>query len=323
LPLESLIEMLGTRGDRLLNAAEILKKRGDLEKVPASTWVRLLQSRMNGALRPALLELLEQPGVDLSGLTPKDLLELVCSNWQPVAWFGWNQLLLRYHQNPKEFEHASWKLLDLLRCPHGPLRQVMVGWLRETFAAGGVPAGWVYTFFQSIYADAREVAWEWFRADPVLRVDEHLWGWLVRHQDPGLRQRFLDFLEDFQNGQPRSLSEHRPLDEHTLAVLRARVLLTIHRGWGQFGRLVDQLRSRLEEERPDEAESLLCLLAEILRGPRGRIGGPWSGNPSQRLALAAVVQYVARHPDMQPVLAWELPGLQLLAPDRAAGQSVS
>jgi hypothetical protein len=229
-------------------------------------------------------------------VTLEQAVGLAASRPLPAAWLGLTWLQKKTLASAADCQ----VVLRLTEAQAEPLRPEIGRWVRDVLAASPhFQADWVLEFLDSRHADVRAEGWQWLQADERVRDDVTVWRKLLESPYDDVRLLLVAALEE-RVGRRGPAVEADRLDEELLRFLWASVLLNIHRGGKSKPVVVRQLSRRLERQ-PEEAPTLLPILAVALRSVRG---------PEWRAGLAAVVQVSERRPELRPLVRALFPELK-------------
>ena len=297
LPLEELLGLLAHEDAEVVAlAAESLRQAPGLTDLSLERWLALLETPNPAALE-ILCELITKH-VAPEKVTLEQAAQLALRRPLPIVRLGFTLL-----QNKRAESEADCRaLLALTESEAEPVRPQMVRWVRRQLS--GSPhfdIGWVLEYLDSRYADVRAEGWAWFQEEPALRDNVDLWRKLLESPYDDVRLWLVADLEALVGKPGRTCADHAALNPELLRFLWATVLLNIHRGNRSKPLVVQQVVRRLER-RPEEAPSLLPILAVALRSIR---------SPEWRAGLAGLVQLLERNPQLETAVTTSFPELQL------------
>jgi hypothetical protein len=181
--------------------------------------------------------------------------------------------------------------LPLVQAECAAVRPELLAWLRKHLErGGGVLAEWLTEVLDSKHADVRAAGWAWLNESP-LKDDPAIWHRLIESPYDDIRGPLIESLAQRADG----------ADADTVRLLWATVLLNVVRGGRHKPGVVARVVARMLTH-PDEADSLMPLLAVAVRSLRG---------PEFRTGLAGVVALVEHKPDLLPVVRQRFPELVL------------
>jgi hypothetical protein len=298
LPLAELLALLGHEDAEVVAlGAEALRGATGLERVSLDQWLHLLETP-----NPAVLEILCQ--LMVTHLRPEQVtleqaVALARRRSLPVARLGFTWLRAKVPATEADCR----ALLGLAEAEAEPLRPELVRWARGVLSAlPHFQATWVLEYLDSRHAEVRAEGWAWFGDEPRARDDVELWRRLLESPYDDVCLRLVADLEDRVARHERMPADHTRLDPDLVRSLWASVLLNIHRGGRTKPVVVGQIVRRLER-RPEEAVTLLPVLAVALRSVRG---------PEWRAGLAGVVQLVERNAALAGPVRQAFPELKLV-----------
>jgi hypothetical protein len=277
-------------------AAEALRQSQAAASLAPDEWLALLD-RANPQTLDVLCDTLTAR-IDPARVGFSEALRLAASRPVTVARLGLTWLQTK---QPATLDECR-AVLGLAEAEAAPVRPELVRWARTVLSASPhFEVGWVLEFLDSRHADVRVEGWSWFQDEPRAHEDVTLWQPLLESPYDDLRLRLVTVLEDVvRRGQALPIDQAR-LDAGLVRFLWASVLLNVHRGNRAKPLVVRQMVRRLERH-PEEAGSLLPILAVALRSVRG---------PEWRAGLAGVVQLVERYPEAAPAVRAAFPELQI------------
>ena len=270
--------------------AELLEHSLELDKLPVSAWLDLLNVRSPMVLE-TICRLMSQH-VRAERVDLPQSVHLACARPVPVARLGMN--LLRDREIRTEEDRESIARLADAKCASAgeEMAQWALSHLGREDAYGVERVG---RFFDSLLHETREGAWGWLAPDSRGWNDPELWSRLVETPYDDVRLRLVRALEQ-RTRAPKLGNEH-------LSTVWCAVLLGIHRG-GRHKLIALHQISRTIREHPEAAELLLPVLAVAIRSVRP---------PEARAGLAAVVAAVEARPQLTSVVARVLPELEFVA----------
>jgi hypothetical protein len=288
-PLEQVLSLLEDPDTAVQQfACECLKLSGSLSSLPLQTWLELINIDQP-ELQAQLTEIFREQ-VPVEQLALADCVELACAVAVPVARLGWNYLRQRHIEPARDKPELT--RLTKLRC--GSLGHEVTTWLLEHYARGDQYDREVLSLCcDSLVPEVRVAAWDFLVQSEPARDDALLYARLVESPHDDLRLRLIDELQ--------RKSELPGLSGQTLTPLWATVLLGVQRGNRQKPKAAAQLAAAIVEQ-PTKAAALLPVLLVAVRSLRG---------PEMRAGLAAVMQTLERCPELQPIVAEQLPELVL------------
>ena len=277
-----------------LFGAELLEKSSELDKLPVTTWLELLETR-----NPTALETITQlmaRHVRADRLDLEQCVTLACAKPVPVARLGFGFLRDREIRLARDLEIIA-GLADA-RCA-GIGRELARWALDRLGSADGYDVDRVARFFDSLVREVREGAWDWLGPTSRGWTDAALWSRLLETPYDDVRLHVVAALTR------RATAPH--VDTRQLPSLWCAVLLGIHRGGRHKLTALRQISDAVRDH-PESAEQLLPVLAVAIRSVRA---------PEARSGLAAVVGAVEARPELAGLVAQHLPELDLF-PQEAA-----
>jgi hypothetical protein len=275
-------------------AGEVLRELPDLTVLGVDRLLRLVEDPSPETIDVVCELFAERLGPER--VTLEQAARLAASRPLTAARLGF--LWLRAKAPATEGECRA--LLALAEAQAEPLRPEMVQWARGVLSASPhFQPAWVLDFLDSRHADVRAEGWQWLEADERVRDNVEVWRKLFESPYDDVRLKIVAVLEKRASGAGRIESDR--LDDELLRFVWASVLLNVQRGGRTKPLVVSQLVRRLER-RPDEARSLLPILAVALRSVRG---------PEWRAGLTAVVTLAERRHELRPVVAEVFPELKM------------
>jgi hypothetical protein len=274
-------------------AAGLLETLPGLDHWPISAWLQLLETRSVTALG-TICQVMRQR-VNPSRLNLEQCVALACARATPVARLGLAWLEGRTVSGGQD--RASLARLAGAQCE-------AVGAAAARFALAIVGSRESYRmedvspFFDSLNPQVRRGAWEWLTPDSAGYGDAHLWVRLLETPYDDVRLRLIEEL----NRRTRETAGPLLLRREDLSQVWATVLLNVHRGGRAKLTALRQI-SQAIAERPERAERLIPVLAVAIRSVRP---------PEVRAGLAALLSAVAARPELQGMLAQQIPELHLL-----------
>jgi hypothetical protein len=273
--------------------AGLLGTLSGIESWPISTWLRLLETKSMTALATICQAMNER--VKPERLSIVQCVDLACARATPVARLGLSWLKARTAS--VEQDRGAIARLSEAQCE-------AVGADIAAYALSmlGTPAAYraqeVVAFFDSLNAQVRRGAWEWLGPQSPGYDDATLWSRLLETPYDDVRLRLVDELEKRtqQVGGPTALAKQ------DLTAVWTTVLLGVHRGGRSKLKALRQISQAMAEQ-PQRAESLLPVLVVAIRSVR---------LPEARAGLAAILSAVAARPELESMLACDLPELRLL-----------
>lgn len=257
-----------------------------LEKLPLSTWLKLLDTRSLTALATLGAAFLRH--VSPERLSLEQIIRLALAQPVPVARLGRD--LLSTRQLTDADLPALADLADA-RCPS--LAGELATWaLSRIGTAGHYSADTASRFFDSLQSATRDAAWAWLLTPSAGYDDPVLWSRLSETPFEDLRLKLVDHLAE--------RTGHSRLGADALAPIWCAVLLGVHRGGRQKLKAVRDIAETVSRE-PDRADSLLPILRVAVRSVRG---------PEMRAGLAAVMTLLDRQPQLAGAVRNALPELQ-------------
>lgn len=285
--------------------AELFESQSGNEKLPVSTWLRLLGTRNVTVLATLCAAFARH--VSAERLTLAQCLELAMARPVPVARLGFQLLQGRSFATA---ELPSLIVLAEARC--ASLAAELATWaLARVGAREHYELEAVSRFFDSISQPTRDAAWAWLTAGAVNPStsnadarsagydDPVLWSRLAETPFDDLRLKIVDHL---------ALRLETPaLSVDQLAPVWCAVLLGVHRGGRQKLKAVRELAEAIARE-PETAARLLPVLVVAVRSVRG---------PEMRAGLSAVMTLIARRPELSAMVKARLPELSFQAEEEA------
>jgi hypothetical protein len=296
--LDELLILLGHDDQDLAAfAAELIPEAKGLESLGVVRWLDVVEKAS-----PAALEVivgLMQRHLNRGELTLEQIVRLTASRPLPLAQVG-----LEWLKSCAPTSDADRRaLLSLTEAECELLRPAIVRLVREVLTAkSDFESSWLVEFLDSRHAEVRGEGMAWFREEPRARDEVSLWRSLLESPYDDVRLFLISELESRLAG--RDLDRLASVDEgpDALRLLWASMLLNIHRGSRAKPTVVRQV-VRWIQRRPQDADSLLPLLAVAMRSGRG---------PERRAGLAAVAALLERRPDTISQVSATLPELKLL-----------
>ncbi|MGC3967917.1 MAG: hypothetical protein QM775_11270 [Pirellulales bacterium] len=231
--------------------------------------------------------------LDLAGC-----LRLATSKAVPIARLGLKFLEAKKVTAPEE--RSSLRSLADARCEAVGAELLAWAW-PIAVGADHYDRDVVTAWIDSLNESFRNAAWSHLTAARVTLDDPVLWSRLLETPFEDLRFHILRHLE------ARRFLPGASGDD--VAPLWTSVLLGVHRGGRSKPVAVRQLCAAVERK-PESVERLLPVLRAACRSIRG---------PERRAALAAVAGLVARVPELEPIVARDLPELVFSQPAAAVG----
>jgi hypothetical protein len=267
-------------------AAELLRNARDIHLLPIADWLELLAIETPTALD--IVCQLVAKHVSPSRLSLADCVALGCQRPAPVAELG-----LTWARSKRIAGEADLLAILAFAKAESPLvRDQAVLWVTEVLGKSlETKPAHVRELLDSRHSDVRGRAMTLISADPRFRDAQVLWLALTESPYDDVRAYLVRHLEDRGAAVP----------EGSLRQLWATVLLGVHRGSRSKRRALTQIAAKIAGT-PDQAESLLPLLAIALRSVRP---------PERRAALAAVAAAAARAPSLIQALARTLPEIRI------------
>jgi hypothetical protein len=286
-PLESVLILLEHHDPQVQQfGCECLERSNSLGQLPLKTWLELINIDQP-ELQAQLTELFRKH-VPVDKLSLADCVELALAPAVPVARLGWNYL--RQRRIEAERDKPQLTRLTKLRC--GALAREVTGWLLGHYARGENYDREVLSLCcDSLVPEMRVAAWDFLVQTTPARDDAVLYARLAESPHDDLRLRLIDELQ--------RKAELPGLSEQALTPLWATVLLGVQRGNRQKPKAAAQLAAAMVKQ-PTQATELLPVLIVAVRSLRG---------PEMRAGLAALMQVLERCPDLQPIVAAQLPEL--------------
>jgi hypothetical protein len=307
---EDLLALLDHADERVQQfGAELFEARTDNDRLPITTWLRLLGTRNLTALATLCAAFARH--VSGERLTLAQCLDLAQARPVPVARLGFG--FLKTRAIPASDLPALTALADA-RCD--AVAAELATWaLARVGAHEHHAVEPVSRFFDSLNPTTRAAAWAWLITDaetrgektdasaspsrPAAYDDPVLWSRLAETPFDDLKLKLIDHLA-LRLKTPALTTEH-------LAPLWCAVLLGVHRGGRQKLKAVRELAEAIAgapDAVPDAvaatAARLLPVLAVAVRSVRG---------PEMRAGLAAVMTLVARRPELAGAVRTRLPEL--------------
>jgi hypothetical protein len=299
LRIDELLTLLGHQDpDVVAFAAELVREAKGLEALGVERWLEVVETASPAALE-VVVDLMRQH-VNAERLSLEQIVRLTACRPLPVARLGLEWAKTRVPRDGAERR----TLLSLTEAECEPLRPAIVRLVRDRLTATSqFEPSWVLEFVDSRHAEVRAEGTAWFRAEPRARDAVTLLRCLLESPHDDVRLFLISELESRVAGQDvERIASLGATGPEALRLLWASVLLNIHRGSRIKPRAVRQVVSWIER-RPEDAESLLPLLAVALRSARG---------PERRAGLAAVAELVARRPQTVSLVNATIPELKLL-----------
>lgn len=298
-PLMTLEYLLGLldRGDPevVARAVEWLEGIDGIGSVDPERWLALLDMEDPTAVDAICTLMVRHLRPDRLGLA--EAVRLASRRPVPVARLG---LEILRTKTPRTAEDCV-ALLGLVEAESEPVRPDLLRWARGVLSASEhFRSDWVLEFLDSRHTDARAEGWAWLRDEPRAGDDPTIWRRLSESPYDDVRLPLVSELERRLAGRAPSWDGPGPLDPERLRLLWATVLANIHRGSRAKPLVVRQVLKRLRSH-PEESPLLLPVLAVAVRSGRG---------PEWRAGLAAVVQLVARRPEVEPAVRSAFPELR-------------
>ncbi len=289
---ELLVQLLDSADEEVQQfAAQLL---GSLEQAahwPIEFWLRLLETKDPAAI--ALICEAMQKHVRGDRLNLEQCLSLATARATPVAKLG--LALLKERKFATAAERGLLIRIAAAKC--GALGQDLATW---TLSVVGTAATYdrevVLALLDSLLTEIRAGAWNWLQAGPPIPEDPVLWCRLLETPYEKLRLALVDRLQH-KASLPGASS-------HDLAPVWAAVLAGVHRGGRQKLKAVEQLAGAAIR-RPEQAGELVAVLSVAVRSIR---------KPEARAALSAIARIVESRPELEPLVAAQLPELSLTPP---------
>lgn len=294
-PAEELLGLLDHADERVQQfGAELFESHPGIDKLPVTTWLKLLATRNLTALATLCAAFTKHVGVDR--LTLGQCLDLATAQPVPVARLG-QSLLAQRAVAPREF--ASLATLAEARCP--AVAGELATWaLTRLGAREHYNVETVSRFLDSLEPATRDAAWSWLIAGSAGYDDPVLWSRLAETPFDDLKLKLVDRL---------ALRVKMPsLSADQLAPIWCAVMLGVHRGGRQKLKAVRDIAAAIVAT-PEQAHQLLPVLAVAVRSVRG---------PEQRAGLAAVMTLVAARPELANAVQARLPELHFTTTEVAA-----
>jgi hypothetical protein len=290
---EQLLRLLDSTDDEVQQfAASLLETLPAADSWPIETWLRLLETRSANAL-VTICDVMNRR-VKPERLSLAQCVELACARATPVARRGLTWLKGRPVSG--EADRAAIARLANAQCDAVGSEVAQFG-----LSIVGSPQAYrtddVVQFFDSLNAQVRRGAWEWLSPQSPGYGDVALWSRLIETPYDDVRLRLVAELDKRSRGDA-SLPVPK---EQDLAPIWTSVLLNVHRGGRAKLKALRQI-SQAISDRPDEAERLMPVLAVAIRSVRP---------PEVRAGLSAILSAVAARPELENVLAQQLPELRL------------
>lgn len=265
---------------------ECLERSDSLDMLPLKTWLELINIDQPGL--QAQLSSLFQRHVPADKLTLAECVELASAAAVPLARLGWNYLRQR-RIDPAQDKPMLTRLTKL-RC--GALGREITSWLLGHFARGEhYDREILSACCDSLLPEVRVAAWDFLVQTTPARDDAVLYARLAESPHDDLRLRLIDELQ--------RKSELPGLTDQALTPLWATVLLGVQRGNRQKPKAAAQLAAAMVKQ-PSQTAELLPVLIVAVRSIRG---------PEMRAGLAALMQVLERCPELQAIVAAQLPEL--------------
>jgi hypothetical protein len=268
--------------------AKLLSQSTGAANWPLATWLKLLETKDASALAVVCEQFQKQVRKDRLDLT--QCLSLATAKPTPVARLGLSFL----KERPITSTDDRRRLVGLGQARCGAVGGELAAWTcgmvgtRETYDREVVVA-----LLDCLTSEVRQGAWQWLAAGPLIPEDPVLWCRLLETPYEDLRLAIVDHLQR-KSTLPGTSSKD-------LTPIWTSVLVGVHRGGRQKQKAVDQI-ARAILARGDQTDELLPVLTVAVRSIR---------KPEMRAGLAALAQIAAQRPDLEPLIARELPELIL------------
>jgi hypothetical protein len=296
--LDELLTLLGHEDpDVVALVAELLRQAKGLDTLSVERWLAVVETAAPTALE-VVVELMRLH-LGAESLTLEQVVRLTASRPVPLARLGLDWL--KSHQPHDEADCRALLSLTEARCES--LRSEIAQLVRERLTTTSrFESSWVLEFLDSRHAAVRTEGTAWFRAERRARDEVGLWRCLLESPHDDVRFFLISELESRVAGRDIERLASVDAGPESLRLLWASVLLNVHRGSRAKPGALRQA-ARWIDRRPEDADSLLPLLAAALRSARG---------PERRAGLAAIAQLVARRPDTASRVRSSIPELKLL-----------
>jgi len=236
--------------------------------------------------------------IDQRELSLDDAVELARMSPEPLASRGW-QVITAGTVEP----HALPLLASVGLSECASVRTEALGWLQDRLSGGAVSeADWLYEWLASDHAETRSAALNWLRSRPGLCENPQVWERIV--QD--LRTENLPALVELLAGERagdgvRHVELLAVVPLEGLIPIWQRVIETDHLGSHKLTERVMAQVQRRVAVRPQDAESMIPLLARAVQSTAQRI---------LRLAIAGLARIRTVRPDLAGQIDTVLPELQ-------------
>ncbi len=285
LPLERLRPLLRSQHPDLASlGAELLATSKGAETMPVAEWLALAEVDDPTALS-AIADRMEKV-VAPGRVTLADVVRLVRSKHARIADLGVLLLKEKRATKPEELTAA----MAMVDAPIATARTGALAWLVPAIEDTKLGTDThVRDLLDARFEDARASALALIEKSERFRDAAMLWQALSESPYDDARAFLLRHLD----------ARAAALTPESLARLWATTLLAVHRGSRSKQRALVTIGTRLGE-RPEEAASLLALLALALRSVR---------EPERRGGIAAAIQAAARVPGLREKIASAIPEL--------------
>jgi hypothetical protein len=161
----------------------------------------------------------------------------------------------------------------------------------------------VVRFFDSLNVHVRRGAWNWLTPQSPGYDDASLWSRLVETPYDDVKLRLVEAL------QQRAAADAKvsALSVDSLPPIWTAVLLNVHRGGRAKLTALRQISAAISN-RPEACERLIPVMAVAIRSVRP---------PEVRAGLSSILTAVAKRPELESMLATQIPELRL-TPTEAA-----
>ena len=272
----------------------------DLATLSVERWLRLLESPHPAAVDAVCSAMAQH--VDVSRLAFEDCVRLATAAPVSVARIGLDWL----KQRPPRTHEEQEQLVRLSRAKCVALGGEIAQWaLAQVGTKENYRREIASELLDSLNQGCRQGAWNWLISpESAGKDDPVLWSRLVESPHEDIQLPLLNVLRQKSHTQKPANGEvvaNTGLSPAELTPVWSRVLSNIHRGGRQKLTALSQIKSAILK-RTDLFESLLPILKVAIRSVRG---------PERSAGLAAVMEILAKAPELEDRLLREFPELKL------------